>query len=61
MHIFGLLGSLMFLVGFFAVITVLIMKLGSCNYGIGSTVFLHGLHRRNDNTQLSRAQQLSHC
>ena len=29
MHIFGLLGSLMFLVGFFAVITVLIMKLVS--------------------------------
>lgn len=31
MHIFGLLGSLMFLVGFIAVVTVLIMKLISMN------------------------------
>jgi len=29
MHIFGLLGSLMFIIGFFAVVTVLIMKLVS--------------------------------
>ena len=31
MHIFGLLGSLMFLIGFIAVITVLIMKIVSMN------------------------------
>lgn len=31
MHIFGLLGSLMFVIGFFAVVTVLILKLISMN------------------------------